>query len=158
MANESTAVLAAAYASEDAAKTILDTLHDMHRGATISLEDSTLVTRGDEGQPHHLGGIGAAVGAALEHVVDRGITRENAQAVVDQLQPGEVAVIALVRPEDTVSTMSALQGHEGRIVAAPVTEDAIKDAFQAEASNLTPTDPDVSVDPGKSERAQPPID
>ncbi len=63
------------YSDEEAAKTILSTLHDMHRGLTISLKGSAIGSRGDDGKSRLHGGLGDKIGSLLENVRDTGIKK-----------------------------------------------------------------------------------
>jgi uncharacterized membrane protein len=135
-----TTLVAASYAGEEGAKTILGTLQDMHRGLTISLKDSAIITRGDDGESKVIGGLGEKIGSLLEHVHDSGITKEDMQRVADQLQPGQVALIALVSSDSVIATQSALEGFDGELIGPATSEAGIKASFEAEASNRTVTD------------------
>jgi uncharacterized membrane protein len=150
MSDDSTTLVAASYAGEEGAKTILDALHDMHRGLTISLKDSAIVTRGSDGESELIGGIGDKLGSILENVRDSGITKEDMQRIADQLQPGQVALIALVSNDSVIATQSALEGFDGELIGPITSEAGIKKAYEAEASNKTLTDEPPGIDQRRS--------
>ena len=150
MSDDSTTLVAASYAGEEGAKTILDTLHDMHRGLTISLKDSAIVTRGSDGKSELIGGIGDKIGSILENVRDSGITKGDMQRIADQLQPGQVALITLVSNASVIATQSALEGFDGELIGPITSEEGIKEVFESEASNKTLTEEPPGIDRRRS--------
>ena len=146
MSDDSTTLVAASYAGEEGAKTILHTLEDMHRGLTISLKDSAIIAQGADGDTRLIGGLGEKIGSLLEYVHDSGITKEDMRQIANQLQPGQVALIALVSGDSVIATQSALEGFDGELIGPMSSEEGIKKAFEAEASINTSTDDPPGID------------
>jgi len=79
--------------------------------------------------------LGGALGGLLGRFIDRGIENDEIKKLGETLNPGQAAVIALVSEESLMATQGALRGYEGTLVVQKVSDDVIKKAFEADASN-----------------------
>ncbi|CAN5580489.1 hypothetical protein BH23CHL4_BH23CHL4_29850 [soil metagenome] len=71
---------------------------------------------------------------------DTGITRQDIQGIADQIQPGQVALIALVPNHSVIVTQSALEGFDEDLMVQLTSEKPMKEVFEVDAPNKTLTD------------------
>jgi uncharacterized membrane protein len=158
-------LVAVAYPDVATARQVTENIAEAQKAHLVELDDLVIVERRDDGkiklhQPSAAGigaasgaiwggligliffvplfgmAIGAATGAAAGAASDTGIDDEFMRKLGEQLQPGNAAVIALVREANTEKLLADVQipGEVIQTSLSSETEQALRDALGAAAA------------------------
>jgi uncharacterized membrane protein len=143
-----------AFDDPEQAGKVRHTLSSMQDTGHLSLNDSAVVVKDEDGKVHlkdevdrgvkvgaiggsalglligsvffPIGGliIGAVGGALVGKLMDTGVSKSFIKEVTDELEPGSSAIFFIVRGDDPSPTVAALREYEGKILQTTLPDEA----------------------------------
>jgi uncharacterized membrane protein len=143
-----------AFDDPEQAGKVRHTLSSMQDTGHLSLNDSAVVVKDEDGKVHlkdevdrgvkvgaiggsalglligsvffPIGGliIGAVGGALVGKLMDTGVSKSFIKEVTDELEPGSSAIFFIVRGDDPSHTVAALREYEGKILQTTLPDEA----------------------------------
>jgi uncharacterized membrane protein len=138
----------------DEAAKVRKTLSSIQKTGHLSLDDSAVVVKDEEGKVHlknevdrgvkvgALGGsaiglllgsiffpiggliLGAIGGALVGKLMDKGISQDFVKEVTEGLKPGSSAIFFIVQGDDPSATVAALREYKGKVLQTTLPEEA----------------------------------
>ena len=146
-------IIVITFDNEDEAKKVREALKEVQHGGYLSLDDSAIVVRDQEGKYHvhdeldrgekvgALGGgflglllgfvftpiggllIGAAAGALVGSSFDLGISKKFIKDVEASMEPGTSALFVVIREADPTMALAALKPYKGEVYQTSLDSD-----------------------------------
>ena len=143
-----------AFNDPDEAGKVRKTLSSIEHSGHLSLDDSAIVVKDEDGKVHlknevdrgvKIGAVGGSVlglligsvffpigglvlgalgGALLGKMADMGVSQKFVKEVADELQPGSSAIFFIVRGDDPNPTVAALRQYEGKVLQTTLPDEA----------------------------------
>jgi uncharacterized membrane protein len=158
-------VVVLGFDTPEQAQQTLSRLRDIERAGQISLEDTAIVSRDEQGnlKTHNevsgateggavvggmlgllIGGlifplaglaVGALAGAGIGALLHRGVDGKFVDEVRDKIQPGHSALFVIVREANADAALAAVRGMHGEVIQTSLDTDAEEQLREALAKN-----------------------
>ncbi len=143
-----------AFDDPDEAGKVRQTLTSIQQTGHLSLDDSAIVVKDEEGEVHlknevdrgvKVGAVGGSVlglligsvffpigglilgaigGALVGKLFNTGVSQDFVKEVTDELEPGSSAIFFIVRGDDPNPTVAALRPYKGKVLQTSLPEEA----------------------------------